>query len=370
MRIKKDGMSLQELKEQKISATGVKQRKITFLILMLVVILGTYFFGRYQDNKKIEIVRIKAEAVTAGDVVTLDALQPVKITKEEFERDGIMDVTIDGTTKRMQSIVLWRDIDKYIDNYFNYYMQKNTNFTVTCSSEDMQFKNPLLETMPIGNELYSLPIDSSGININQLLPSTTLRVRIAQQVPIALVEEVQKALTEKTVYDGSSVIREILLKHGVTSTSNGTASVVEGGGFADTIVNEADKELATTMVTMSEVIFDEIIAVDMCNSAKESIYEIYMSLMTMSLESRIPYLKTQFENDVSGQFRSRVTPTTLELDLTQGEATNMHIYENEGYDVKYTIVKKDTTNNTLKEFMEINNQLLTQMQSAQGGVNG
>lgn len=369
MKIKKDSLSMGDLKDQKMSVVSSRRKKILFLFMALILILTTYFLGRYEDSKKVEIARISVEAVTAGDIVTKEVVSPVKISKEEFERDGIMEVDTPNGKKRQQTIVLWKDIDSYKEHYFNYYMQKNTNFTMQCSSAEMQFKNPLLETMPLGNELYSLPIDASGININQLLPSTTLRVRIAQQVPSTLVPEVEEAMAQKTVYDGSSVIRSILLKHGVKSTASGTAQVVDGGGFTESAAGVASAIGGeVTMVTMSEIIFDEIVAVDMSNSSRESIYEIYMSLMTMPLEERVPYLKTQFENDVSGQFRNRVTPTTLELDLTSKEASNMHIYENEGYNVKYTIIKKDTTNNTLKEFMAINNQLLTQMKAAQGGT--
>lgn len=358
---KKDSFSVASLKA-KDSAT----KRMMFLGAAMLVVILMFGYSKYISMKRVSVVKL-ASTVIAGDVVDFDDADgtSANIKKHDmlysaYLEEGLMDIPqADGTVKKEQGYVLWKDREDYKDWYFNSYQAKDTVFTKVSASKEMQYKNPLVENMPDGNEEYVLPVDSAGINMHQLFPGTTLRMRVSLEVPLSLQDECRRAVASKTVYDGTSVVLDILTKYGYSTSSSGADSLAEGAtpdeGFDASAVNPNDER----KVFVSEVIFDRIEAVDMLSTSGESIFEVYMSLLKMPLDQRTPYLQTSFKEDKSGEFRARITPMSFVLNLTKGEASKLHEFESMNYETKWTIIKTATSSDMLKDFITINEQINT-----------
>ena len=326
--------------------------RILFTLFATILVVGLFIYNQFMNNKRIEVIRL-TKNVVSGDVVDVNTcFKKHDMLYTTYLEEGVRRVTDEnGNSSMKQTYVLWSDRHKYQDWYFNSYIQEDTVFTTTSASEEMQYKNPLLESMPIGNEEYVLDINSEGIDTHQLYPGTNLRMRVAFQVPISLEAECREAIANKREYDGKSEILKLLTEKGFVTTESGTKDVVDDSGFASTF------ETDSRTVTISEVIFDDIAAVDMLSTSGESIYEVYMSLLQMPLQERAPYLQTSFEDDLSGEFRARITPKSLVLNLTRDEANSLHEFEVMGYDTKWTIIKTATSSDMLKDFIEISDQI-------------
>lgn len=340
-------------------SSGLAFKKILFLFIALFLVVLMFLYDVYASNKRITVARV-GKNVTAGDVVK-DTLTKYDMLYASFKEAGTVDIKLaDGTIKKTNRIVAWKDIGKYQDYYYNSYHQAGSNFTVESSSDRLQYRNPLIESMPIGNEEYVLGINPSGIDIHQLFPGTILRMRVAFKVPLAIEAECRMAVASKSTYDGTSEVLKILSRKGYEVGSTGVESTeivgpTEGfeGGASSTTAMSNDERTAT----VSEVIFDNISSIDMKSTSGESIYEVYMALLRMPLEKRVPYMETSFDDDKSGDFRARITPSSLVLSLTREEANALHEFETMRYDTKWTIIKTDTSSDMLKDFIEINEQL-------------
>lgn len=338
-----------------IKAKDTNTKRMMFVGASMLILLVMFGYSQFVSMKRISVIKLK-ESVIAGDVVDVaTSFKKHDMLYSAYLEEGRMKVKQeDGTLKEEQGYILWKDRNKYQDWYFNTYQGEDTNFTINSASEEMQYKNPLIEGMPIGNEEYVLDIDSNGINMHQLFPGTTLRMRVAFEVPLSLQEECRVAVSNKSKYDGSSVVLDILNKYGYqTSAQGSTGDIIEGEGFSGVETNADD----TRTAYVSEVIFNEIQAVDMQSTSGESIFEVYMSLLKMPLEERIPYLQTSFSDDKSGEFRSRITPKSLVLSLKKDESNKLHEFEAMNYQTKWTIVKTATSSDMLKDFVQINEEI-------------
>lgn len=334
--------------------------KILMLLVTTLIIVGVFVWDKWDSAQEVDVLQL-ATNVTAGDMVEDSNLKTERVRKEQYMKDKVTIKDETGQDITVNSRVLATEKDKYLGQFYNYYQSENSSFTVASASKEMQYKNPLIEAMPEGNELYSLKIESEDLDINQLFPSTTLRMRISIEVPIAEYAECKRIAESKTTFDGSSSVLNYLLSKGYSVSGSGV-----GVGIANS-TGEGDMGMGvedSREQVVSEIILKDVIAVDMQSGSGESIYEVYMALMRMPVAERIPYLKTSFNDDVSSSFRGRVTPSKLDLDLTLEQATRMHEYEEMGYSVKYTIVKTDTSTDMLRNFTEINSQIVTQLNQA------
>lgn len=347
-KVKKE-KDLAELKSQDFA-----KRRAIFIVIILIIMTIIFGYSKYVSMKRVSVVKL-AHTVIAGDVVNVETdFKKHDMLYSAYLEEGMMNVNMpDGSTRKMQGYVLWKDREKFQDFYFNTYQAEDSVFTLNSSSKDMQYKNPLIESMPDGNEEYVMEIDSAGININQLYPGTELRVRVSFEVPISLEEECRRVVANKTVYDGSSAVLKLLHERGFSTSSSGVDNEIKAPSFGTSSDFSLRDDSRTTVV--SEVIFDKINAVDMISSSGESIYEVYMALLKMPVQERTPYLQTSFEEDVSGEFRDRITPQSVVLSLTRSEANHLHEFESMNLDTKWTIIKTATSSDMLKDFIEINN---------------
>ena len=322
--------------------------------LTMVIVLSIFFliFQSVLNNQVVEVVRM-ATHKGLGDMVLASDFSPKEMSRDEYEK-GTSQQIIDGNgaTVIVQSeYVLWENRHQYVNNFYNYMVNVGQEFLTTTTSADLQFKNPMIEAMEYGKEIYQLPIQPEDIYLQMLYPQTTLKLRVAFEAPTYLMPEISKALDGKTVYDGTSVVQEILIEVGYVVSGS---DIQEG---ENQFINDMDERT----IQVSEIIFNELVAIDMIASNGESIYEVYMELLSMPIEERIPYLSMSFENDVSGQFRQRVTPTALVFDLSEEQATKMYEYEMNEYDIRYTIVKTETTSDMLQGLVEVSQQLKEQL---------
>ena len=335
-----------------IHLSKARKKKVLFLSVVIMASILFLIIQTYMGSQVVQVVRM-ANHKGLGDMVLLTDFEPKQMSREEFEKGASQQmVTAGGSVSTVKSdFILWADRGQYENYFYNYMVNAGQEFLTTTASKDLQFKNPMIEAMEYGQEIYQLPIQPEDIYLQMLYPQTTLKLRVSFEVPTYLMPEITKALDGKTVYDGTSVIQEILIEAGYEVSGT---NIEEG---EKQFINEMDERT----VKVSEIIFNELVAIDMISSSGESIYEIYLSLLNMPIEERIPYLSMSFENDISGQFRQRVTPTALVFDLSEEQATKMYNYEMNDYDIRYTIVKTETTTDMLQGFVEINQQLIEQL---------
>jgi len=126
-----------------------------------------------------------------------------------------------------------------------------------------------------------------------------------------------------------------------------------------------------TSIPQVEIIFDDMICVDMLNSNGESLFDIYMALYKLPVGERLEYIETTIEEGNALSFQKRVTPTSLVFILDKDQATNMTKYENlENVSIKYTILPfTDDTGNLLSNFTEIADQMSDLIEQSNLSVN-
>lgn len=335
-----------------------RAKRVVFFVFVIMLGIAFICLQVYTSSQTVQIVKMNTHK-GLGDIVQLSDFAIKEISVSEYEAGTTQQITNDAGNKEVvkASYVLWSDRSVYENQFYNYLVNAGQELLTTTTSTDLQFKNPLIESMETGREIYQLPISADDVYLQMLYPQTTLRLRVAFEVPSYLVEDVQKAIDKKTIYDGSSVVQDVLINAGYSMSGTDITDDV----FASIMPTTDDR-----MVMMSEVIFEELVAVDMISASGESIYELYLALLNMPIEERVPYLTLSFSNDVSGEFRQRVTPVALVFDLSKSEAAKMFEYELNEYDIKYTIVKTENTTDMLQGFVEINQMLVDQLKQNSG----
>lgn len=313
------------LKKQKDSKT----RALILYALAMVLVFGLAKFFLQVPQKEISVVRLKAD-LRAGDILSEKDIEQFQMLQTEYDRLGTVTFKVEGKAISKQIIIPWDNRNKVVGKYMSNTTQAGQYITERHVTEKTVIRNMWLANVEPGKEIYTLPFQSSGVDTKLLFPGSHLRVRVISKVET---EETDK-VTETTGSEEQQSLGENNMNVGAGGDASGKENVVE-------------------------LVFSDLVAVDMLNASGESIFDIYTALLKIPLEERIAYLETTIENDTSKSFQTRVNPAALVFALSEEQATQMAQFENvTGYTIKYTILATEDENGDLtNSFVEISNQL-------------
>lgn len=319
-----DGYNPEKAKKKKMAISGV------YIIAIIAVLITAKLVLNFQQDE-ISVIRLKSDKL-AGEMIESENIEEFKMLRKTYDELGTVNFNdANGKSSIKQIIYKWEDRDQVINKYIANYTQGGQYLTLKNVTDKKVVRNPWLAEVKEGQEIYTLPIETQGINTRLLLPGTHLRVRVVVQM------------------DGTT---------SPFKAGSMPASETTGVGATNELNKGALSESGSEVPTAS-VVFDNLVAIDMLNSSNESLFDIYMALYKLSVEERISYLETTIEDGNAQEFQKRVMPTSLVLILSKEQATQMAEFENlSGATIKYTILPyTDDDGNLLSNFTEIANQM-------------
>jgi hypothetical protein len=304
---------------------------IAAVIIILVIAVTTV----QSQQKEIQVIRVTRN-LTAGAMIISDYIESFPMLKNTYDALGSVTYTNDGGDRVQKfSMVLWENRGEIVGKYASNYIQAGQLLSELNVTDRTIIKNPWLERANDGDEVYTMPFRVSDINLNLLYVGTPLRVRAVMKNSGGTAESNTSSGIGSVIDNDNDII-------GAGSVSNIPAAF---SGAADDI--------------SVHVIFEELIAVDMLNSKGESIFELYMDLLSKPIEERARHLETRIEREQT-TFKEKVTPVSLVFLLTKEQASEFAKFEaaQDKYTLKYTILaRRDDDGELINSFLEINKEL-------------
>ena len=302
---------------------------ITYAVVIVLLLVGAKILLLLQQDE-VAVVRLKSDML-AGEVITEAHIESYKMLKKSYDELGTVNYSENGVSSPKQIIFKWEDKDKVVNKYIANYTQGGQYLTLKNVTDKKVIRNPWLAEVQPGEEIYTLPFESEGLNPRLLLPGTHLRARVVVQ-------------SRSGAGGGNPVVD--------------AGNPIAGNGSGVNTLDKAALLGAGGTVPNADIVFEDLVAVDMLNSSNESLFDIYMALSKLSVEDRVSYLETTIEGS-STNFQQRVLPSSLVFILNKEQATNMAEFENMSEaKIKYTILPfEDADGNLLSSFTEVADQM-------------
>ena len=266
-------------------------------LAVVIAIISLFILGRWltdadqEVQKTVKVVRLK-NAIGVSEIITENSLEPYNMYLGEFKQYGTFE--IDGETKR--AIVLWDERDQVVGNYASYYLREKTVLFWDSLVTSKENRNPYLYKMD-NKELLKFEADA-GLFGEILIPGDIINVR---------------ATYKET--DFNLPPEELILL--------------------------TDSYEAPT-VTVSDMLFNEIVVVDMLNGGGESIFDVFYDLMS----------KPEVEQEkiiTSTSFKDSITPKSFLFSLTAEEIEKYTLIKAKSPD--YTITILPRTDSIILEYL-------------------
>lgn len=274
------------------------QKKVTIKIIAVVlsvvaiVILGSWLMNADQEMQKvISVVRLK-KSLGVSEIITEDSIESYNMYLKEFNQYGT--INVNGEDKR--AIVLWDERDKIIGNYAAYYLREKTVVFWDSIITNREKRNPYLYKMD-NKELLRFEADA-GMFGEILIPGDIINVRATyQEIDFSLPPEELVLLSDR--YEPPKV-------------------------------------------TVSDMLFNEVVVIDMLNGSGESIFDAFYDLMS----------KSQVEQEqivMSEDFRKKITPASFLFSLTAEEIEKYTLIK--AKNPTYTITILPRTDSVILEYL-------------------
>lgn len=340
---------------------GSKGKRILALLIMAAGIVGLMFLASYIISDKRELVSVirLTTSKLAGSQLTMADIEECKIPKEVYDQLGtITYVDGNGDTQTEQIYILYSQLGSIIDmnpddddqgfvvaTYMANYKKIGSILTSYDLTNKLEQQSPWLATMKDTDELFTMELDTSTIDIRYLFPGSRLRARLINDVPTDVVPGLRDQIARDEKEHADDLVRDSTYQ------------------YNQDIAQSIEDSEARTSVPVSEVVIENIVVNDMTNAAGESIYDLYMSLLKLPITQRVQYLQTTMgDNEVALQWRERVTPVSVTFILDRESAGRLAEYEKSGGTIKYTILKDDPNSEggqLMSQFIELSNQINT-----------
>ena len=260
--------------KQEVASSGSRTKGRLFgvflsLIVIVAVIVGSYF-SSMESRKTVSVVRIKPDngGIKAEALITESMLERYDMYYKEFEQYGTVKFA-DGTTR--SSVVLWEDRDKVVNTrYAGYYLREGTVLFWDETVKEPTKSNSYLYSMD--GELLNIQMSPSDFGI-MVVPGDVINVR---------------AVYTDTVYN-------LPTEEAYKLSLEGNASV-EG-----------------VEVQVIEPLFKEVAILDMLNSDKESIFDIYYNYVSLSSSQQAALAKDE-------DFLKSIEADSILLEVTAEQA--------------------------------------------------
>lgn len=287
-------------KLKNVSKFSRTRNVLIMLALVVVVVLGVNFVSTMQLRDTLSVVTLKS-AVPQDGLIKVDNMVEVKMSKSEYERQGI--VTLSDGTKR-KAIVTWEERDSINNTYASYYIRQNTPMYWDAVGNETPKQYSYLYNMD--GELLKISIDASTFG-QMLVPGDRINVRAAYTETIyTLPTEEEFVLQQQTGISAQTAVkRQILL-------------------------------------------FNNTAILDILNSKGESIFDKYYDLLSL------PKAK-QSEVINSEDFKKSVEPAEILLNVTPEEADRYMSIQSSGPTYMMTLLPRTSSN----AITEVLNELAT-----------
>lgn len=326
-------------------------KRLVAIILMVVGIALLLFIAKnIVDSREelIQVIRINRN-IQAGDPITDKDIVAYDIPKSTYESLGTVGFPDGkGNTVNKQVLLLWSqakevyDQEKGVASYASTYLKSGSLLTSTDLTKEITVRNPWVAAIEPDEEIFTMSFEAGSVNTRLLFPGTRLRARLISDVPSDIADDIRQEISKAEQTKVDDIVRP------------------------STVTKQHDKflEAEGEDVQVAEIVIDEVIITDMTNSAGESIYDLYMSLLKLPINSRAAYLKTSLgDNSVASSWASRVTPSTITFILDKESASRLAEFEKGSGYIKYTILPDDPANeeqaNLMTQFIELSNQINT-----------
>lgn len=241
-------------KAGKLNAKNVVIKIIT-VALSALALFATFAYLQKTNSAAqdtVNIVRIKKD-LPAGAAITIDDVEKYAIIEKEYDIENMIPYeSVD-------------DVKNIIQNKLtSYYLRGLTPLYKDQLTEKKMPRDIILETLPEGYELTTIPYNYKEAGGNILLPGDLIRMRVSYEVDVIPQDE----------YDS------------------------DNGNYYQW----------TKKIIKTDTVFDSITVTDMLNSNGDSIYNIYLEVMRLSEKERQEILKNK-------DFLTSVKPAALQLTL-------------------------------------------------------
>lgn len=349
-------MLVKQAKAPKLNLTGARKEKAKALGLMgvgVATLVGLSALVLNFKQSEIDVIRIK-KTLSQGDIVTEEYMEPLRMLKSTYTQQGLVQYTDkDGNVKSEQILIPWEQRAEYEGKIISNFIRSGNMLTKLDVTSEVIQANPWLKDMKPDEESYQMPFDPKAVNTQMLYPGTSLRGRVVVSVPNDKLKDVQCKI----------------------ETANSAALRNNGKGVVDSIMIEDDLGMegdsfsgAATTVTgktpVAQIVIPRMTIADMRNADGESIFNLYMSLLKMSIVEREKYLSTNISNNETAiEFQKRVTPVSVTFIVDSASANKLAEFEElskmGAASIKYTILSTVEPDNLMLQFAELANQFNT-----------
>lgn len=352
--------------QQRTAAPEVKGssgKRILALAIMAAGIAGLMLLASNMLTDKQEMVSVMRLTTSklAGSQLTLADIEECQIPKSVYEHLGTITYKdADGKDHTEQIYIPYSQLGSIIDlnpddddqgfvvaSYMANYKKIGSILTSYDLTNQLEQQSPWLANMKDDEELFTMELDVSSVDIRYLYPGSRLRARLVNEVPTDVVGELRKQIAADEAANSDVLVRDSTYQ------------------YDEDIAVAIEESEARNTVPVSEVVIEDIIVNDMTNADGESIYDLYMSLLKLPINQRVTYLQTTMgDNKTSLEWRERVTPVSVTFILDRESATRLTEYEKSGGTIKYTILKDDPNSEggqLMSQFIELSNQINTEI---------
>lgn len=289
-------------KEKLKNVSKFSRTRNTFIIMFLVVagVIAANFVSSMAMRETISVVTF-ISAVPQDGIVKLDNMVETKMSKAEYERQGI--VTLSDGTKR-KAIVTWEDREKINNTYASYYIRQNTPVYWDAIGNETPKQYSYLYNMD--GELLKISMDASTFG-QMLVPGDHINVRAGYNETVyTLPSEEEFLLQQQTgIAPQTSVKRQILL-------------------------------------------FNNAAILDILNSEGESIFDKYYELLALPKAKQAELINSE-------EFIASVQPAEILLNVTPEEADRYMSIQSYGPTYMMTLLPRTSSN----AITEVLNELAT-----------
>lgn len=278
------------------------------LLTLIILVLAYISFISGQSDKDVEVLKLNS-ALPQGGTFDESNLIVAKMSEREFMRSGV--VTSGDKKQQKRAILLAEDKDKILGKSAAHYIRENTPIYWDSIAEDVSRKYQYLYSMD--GELAKVEIDVKDFG-EMIVPGDRVNVRVVYQ------DEVYKLPTKEEI--------ELQQTTGIQPK---------------------------TTVEKQELLFNNVAVLDMLNSNKESIFDIYYDLMSRP--------KKEQQQIMAGDgFAEKIKPDTVLLNLTPEEVDHYMRIKNKGSNFMLTLLPRTSSNAITELINEITTGLAKNQQ--------
>lgn len=298
------------------------------IIASAIMAVAVYFIGK-NDSRMVDICSYN-KAMTAGEIIAEENITSHRILKSEY--DGMCGVNLtmhNGEIVQGDRYILYKNKASLVGKTVVYSSSVGDIITNENTTDDEIQVNPWYSAIEEGQEIYTLPFDSSDVYVKYLVPGSSIRMRVISTVPLS----------------ADATARQEVKR-------NETSSKLTANSFRPAIIPTKTfigKEDDLKESAISETVFEGIRLMDALNADGESIFDIYYTLSCMDSLAAEKYIQTN-----AASLKQRIVPASLILVVDKDEASRLAEYEQTKKTAyKYTIVKDTVEDDLYRKFNEI-----------------